>query len=422
MEYGVRIEADGSGTLIDCSGNPVGRADKDGKTLHLIPKLLLDEQAARGLKLANVTLELLSAHREALVPSDGIRVRQPYPNANYLVGGSDQQRNGWCISAEKLPSEFDLEFRWVHHSGDPADSRAPRWVVRHQLRITLQEGAYRTYTMAVNCWPRVQGAAAPLYRQPLAFVRKSQATSEYLNARTTLRLTQTGLKELTLAEHVVIPPIPYEQAVAINAFQEEQLHEREQVSTYTAYGEAHFANGSAALPAALLLEAIHLARTVDYDEDPIANGEDKTGQLEKHPAMRLLSEWWEANRPDKPGAMHAGYAMPLVRAQDDGEYWTGYLEFPNVNIPAMAPFASSSATCGEGVLVQFFASAVHCTYPSGVFQTHLADGTRWSDCSADQAQVADGSFDEAWYCLEALAYFPTNFPAAYRALKAVAGG
>lgn len=422
MEYGVRIEADGSGTLMDCSGNPVGRADKDEKTLHLIPKLLLDEQAARGLKLANVTLELLSAHGEVLVPAGGIRIRQPYPNANYLVGGSAQQRNGWCISAEKLPSEFDVEFRWVHHSGDPADSRAPGWVVRHQLRINLKGGAHRTYTMAANCWPRVKGAPAPLYRQPLAFVRKNQATSEYLNARPTLQLTQTGLRELTLAERVVIPPIPYEQAVAINAFQEEQLHEREQVSTYTAFREEHLANGSAALPAALLLEAIHLARTVTYDADAIADGTDKTGRLERHPAMQLLCDWWEANRSDKPGTMRAGYAMPLIRAQDDGEYWTGYLEYPNVNIPAMARFASSSATCGEGVLVQFFASAIHCTYLGGVFATHLADGTHWSDCSAVQAQVTDGSFDEAWYCLEALANFPSNFPAAYRALKTLARG
>lgn len=424
MEFALRHEADGSTVLIDSCGNPVGQADKDEKTLHLLPKLLLDDHAARDFELSCVSVELISDHCELLTPAGGIKVRQPYPNARYLVGGSEGQRNGWCVSAEKLPPEFDVEFLWVLlHRPDADHGCAPIWSVRHRLKITLQDGVYRTYTMSVNCWPRVSGQAAPIYRQAVAFVRKRQATSAHFGARNTLQIREDDSRSMTVSEHVVIPPVPYEQAlVAINAFQEQQLHERKQVSTYTSCNSEHAANSSVELPAMLLLEAIHLARTVTYDAKPVANGEDHTGRLEKHPALQLLSNWWEENRPDRPGAMRAGYVMPLIRAQDDDVYWTGYLEIPNVKIESMAAFAQSSAACGDSVLIQFFASASYCSYPDGFFETHLTDGTFWCECSAVKAEVVDGKFDEAWYSLEALAGFPSNFPAAYCTLKAAAKG
>lgn len=429
MQTAVVVRPDGTTLQVRADGSEVGSGDLDRKVLHLLPKLMLDSYTLSGLDLASVSLEVISPLGSVLAPEGGVRVRQPYPNQSYLVGGSATMRHGWCVPADDLPDQFGVEFRWTFKGCNPF-IKGMDWVVRHLLHINRLPGQHRTHTMAVYNWPNRAGEAAPLYRAATAFARQSQFTDAYRNNRQIRSITaswndageQVGF---VIDEGFSMPAIPYEQATAIGDFAELQLHELPQTTHYTAFEQEHRANGVVELPADLLLRAINLAIDVPYSQEQdvqaFALGTSPMGRLEQHPALRLLCEWWEQNRKDKPGAMSAGLVMPHVRVLDDEEYWCAYLECPPSPITSMAACAESAATCGDGVLVQFLASVKHSTFSNGCLDVHLADGRSWTEVGVSRGDVESGEYDEAWYSLEALSGFPDHFPAAYENLVTLAG-
>lgn len=430
MNFALTTHQDGSSTLIRADGSEVGVADSCQKMLHLVPTLVLDKQALAYFDIANVRLEVISDLAELLVPKSGIQVSRPYPNHSFVVGGSADTRNGWCVDAALLPSEFDVEYRWTLIGGHP-EVECFDWVVRHRLSIKLLDGKHRTYTMAVSNWPRLPGEAAPIYRTAQAFVRQAQFTEDYTAHRQIRRADESmvpvkGSKAgLTIEEAVEVPSIPYEQAINIHAYQDKQLHELEQTSTFSRFQDEHKANGSTELPAATFLKAVSLARAIPYKSRPrlVVTGdgaEDHTGRLEQHPALVLLSQWWEENRPDKGSSFRAGMAMPYFRALDDGDYQCGYMEFPSLPIGTMFSVSTSCATCGDALLIHFLASVKHSHFEENYLDVRSADGEVWQEVGVTRDDVKKGLYDEAWNCLDALAGFPTHFPVAYLALKELA--
>jgi hypothetical protein len=89
--------------------------------------------------------------------------------------------------------------------------------------------------------------------------------------------------------------------------------------------------------------------------------------------------------------------------------------FP-VNPACRDPGIDLCATCGDAVLLHFMASVKHSEFPYGFLDVRCLDGAEWVEVEATREQMARGEYDEAYYCLAALAGFPNNFPAAYRRL------
>ncbi len=149
MEIVHATRPDGSTVQLRADGTEVGTTDSDQKLLHLLPKLLLDDSLTEAVSLDRVVLEVIS-DVDGLLPAEGVVIRQPYPNSSYLVGGSVRNRNGWCVPAANLPERFEVEFRWTFMSllSDGSD-----WEVRHFIQLELEQGPFRTYTMAVSNWP-----------------------------------------------------------------------------------------------------------------------------------------------------------------------------------------------------------------------------------------------------------------------------
>ncbi|MFV3332743.1 hypothetical protein ACNFIA_17525 [Pseudomonas sp. NY15437] len=421
MEFAHALQADGSIVQVRADGVAIGTADTDRKLLHLLPKLLLDDPTALRLELRSVRLEIL-ADVEGLHPSGGVVIRQPYPNPLFLVGGSATNRNGWCVPAENLPNDFQVEFRWTFERLLPGGTD---WVVRHLIRIRLLPGENRTYTMTVSNWRQRGGAVSNMYRYAMAFLKPSLLRPEHWSGRPSLavEVLSDGSQGVLYREELDIPSIPYEEATGIHQYQELQLHEHvhRRADELSTFFEEHMANGTLQMPARVLVEAIELARTVPYQMSryvgatPGSEG-DCSGQLEAHPALRFICEWWNTHRTPEENELPAAMVMPYVRVQDNEVYWCGNLETPKTPIKDMGCVASSSATCGGSVLLHFMASVKQSKYPEGYLDILCLDGTEWVEVSITRDEVARGEYDEAYFCLDALAGFPSNFPTAYQDL------
>lgn len=420
MQQAIQTAEDGSLTLINADGTKVGTADSDRRVLHLVPKLLLSPGQVRAAELSSVRLELISDYASKLIPESGIEVRQPYPNPNYLVGGSASTRNGWCVDPTGLPDSFLVEFRWTL-TGQAAlnCSGEDHWIVRHIIRFTLLEGSARTHTMEMSDWLQRGAKAPPIYLEPIAVGRINQLTPKYQH-RDFMLVAEIDHQELgnlpgvVIEERFSVPPIPYEQATAIHAHAEKQLHELTRSATFASQNEEHYACSQSALPAHVLHKAIALARSVPYRLEKLDDGLDHSGYLEDHPAMKLLCEWWAANRPSTANPLKAGMAMPYVRVNEEDGYYSGYGECPNEMCAWLAEQADSNATCGDAIVVEFWASLrLHRYDEDGNLEILFSNGRGKSQIGVGEHEVRTGAYDEAWYCLEALAGFPHNFPEAY---------
>jgi hypothetical protein len=421
MKIARATHQDGSAPLVRLDGSEVGTTDSCRKILHLVPTLLLDARANSAFDVAAFRLDVISEFSDLLTPKCGIMVRRPCPNPRFVVAGSSTNRNGWTVGAENLPTEFEVEFRWTIFSGHP-DFEGVDWVVRHRLSIKLLDGESRTYTMSVSNWPWKRDQPAPIYRAATAFVRQAQLTRDYTASRKIIiageNLSVGGDEQPGVMIHEVfeIPPIPYEQATNIHAFQDKQLHELEHTAIFSRLKDEHLANASAVMPASTLLKAIRLAENIPYKYRPNIDGavsEDFTGRLEKHPALAFLSHWWECNRPDSNSPFRVGMAMPFVRVVDDGMYVCGDVEQPGLPLGTMFSVRSSCASCGDVVLIHFMASVAHSVFEEDCLDIRSSDGELWQEAGVSRADVKNGLYDEALNCLDALAGFRSNFPVAF---------
>lgn len=421
MQYAVDI---GTNRLLNADGTEVGTADTDRPTLHLLPELLMPVGCHFTLEDIQLEVKCPPELQKLLLPQSEITIRQPYPNPRYVIGGSAESRNGWCVDASNLPKGLLIEFRWTF-SGDTAEACSGRrlWVVRHVLLLTLEEGAHRTYTMSVSDW-RVRAApAAPIFLSAIAMPRASDFTPQYMQRKIT-RLTELEHGHvcdgsgLLLEEDLSIPPIPYEQATGINAHQDLQLHEMTRQASFEAGNTEHHALAHVQLPPEVLIKAVCLAQTLPFDTQDMDDGLDHTGYLENHPALQVLRTWWEANKPECSSALPFGFAMPYVRVADGGDYLCGYREIPDASLEHMQGLEDTCASCGDAVILQFMASQrLHKYDEHGSLTIQFANGQEASTVGVSRQDVVSGRYDEAWYSLQALAMLPSNFPEAYAALE-----
>lgn len=425
MQYATEIGPDGKRRVIDAHGRPLGNDDADRPLLHVLPKLLVPTEAIVGkdkLTCAQVELEIKTSLLGSIIPDGGIVIRQPYPNRRYFVGGCTMIRNGWLVPLPLEQTEFVLKFIW-RCAGPKRLLQGDRWEVRHLIHVKLQPGSGITYSMDAASWPAREVAA--IHLSPTSRLGLS-GHEAYPEARTIIRQGKLSDEAGSppyghfVEEAVNIVGIPLAQAWTIDAFQDEQAHEIRQVVTFDHSNEAHRRNAVVEMPPRVLMDAITLALKIPFGKgskfDPGAGGTP-----EDHPAMQLLSTWWKAVCPDGQ-PYGAGSAMPLVRVQDDGQYWWGDHEVPQTAIERFGFGAENTARIGDLMLVLFHARQETATYKAdaGVMTTYLPSGAPFNDVAMLPEQFEKRQYDEAWFCLRALTAFPSRFPAAWRYLMKAA--
>lgn len=433
MKFALQELPDGQTRIVDAHGNPLGSGDADRPLLHVLPKLFVPQGMLgrinapySGLQCEEITLEVKTSLDVNILPEGGIRIRQPYPNRRYFVGGSEMIRNGWIVPLPMDVNEFDIEFNWcLEGRGVWAEIPRDVWWVRHALHIKLLPGRGLTYSMDAACWPRIKGA--PVFNSPVTNIghdkhSKVDGKGRQIVKESTLVYKSEGTEDelagYFIEEKVDIIGVPLDQAWSIDAFQDEQLHEVRQTALLCQENEQHRHNGPVEMPSTLLVEAISLAKTVRYDKGSKFDIGTKgiPGRMERHPAMKLLCEWWTSARalgePFVPGS-----AMPLVRVRDDGQYWWGSHEIPNAPVDGFNKGGRDAACVGDQVLVLFHATQESATFGSEGMSIPLPSGAPGTTIGIAEEEYLSGEMDEAWQCLEALRVFPDRFPAAWHFLN-----
>jgi len=437
MKFALQRLPNGEAQMVGANGNPLGKGDADRPILHVLPKLLVPAEALPpqsrpydGMECNNLSLEVTSTLPVEVVPEGGVVIRQPYPNRRYFVGGSSLIRNGWIVALPLDANEFDIEFRWLLEGpGVWRTLRQDEWEVRHRIHIKLHPGKGMTYSMDSACWPERDGPAirfSPV--SPLGIEKEDPNERSHRQImRDSDLIYQEGEQNGELAgyyleERVDITGVPLEQAWTIDAFEEEQLHEVTQVAVFAHDNEAHQANGPVEMPAELFVRAVKLAEDIAFEtgSDFSKAVAEVPGGMERHPAMRLFCEWWESVRPDgepfKPGS-----AMPMIRVRDDGQYWWGHHEIPNLPVKDFNLSGRDVARVGNLMLVLFQATQDVATFDHTGMHIFLPSGEPYNTVGIGKNEFLAGESDEAWFCLNALASFRTRFPSAWKFLNKVGG-
>lgn len=439
MKYAQQVLPNGESRIVDATGQPLGRGDADRPVLHLLPKLYVPLDALdigpsntfhpRGLTCDKITLEVTTTLPVGVQPEGGIVVRQPYPNRRYFVGGSALMRNGWLVPLPLDATEFDVQFSWRFEDSWQV-FQADDWEVRHLIHIKLHPGKGMTYSMDAACWPQRDGPAmkfSPVTPLGIEDEDKLDRTGRQIVGDSDLVYKGGGEWDGELAgyfieERIDITGIPMDQAWTIDAFQDEQLHEVKQTAILKQDNEAHRANGPVEMPADVFVRAVKLADEVAFgEESEFAKSVARVpGGFERHPAMRLLCDWWDTVRPaDEP--FKPGSAMPMVRVRDDGEYWWGYYEIPNVPVEKFNPSGCDVARIGDFLLVLFQATQEVAKFDQDGMHIMLPSGEAYNCIGIEKKDYLAGEWDEAIFCLRALDSFPSRFPAAWKFLNQKGG-
>lgn len=166
-----------------------------------------------------------------------------------------------------------------------------------------------------------------------------------------------------------------------------------------AHRSIHRAIACVEMPVDVLKKAVELATS---QPDPFADAEGARvmGQVERHPAIGLLCDWWNSNAPVTTTRC-AGYAMVWEREGD--RYLCSYCETPKSPLQNFMRSSSSLARVGDDLLIEFWKGSADFSYDGRLgMQTWRVNGERGWTCSVAEVEVRSGKYDEAWYGLDGL--------------------
>lgn len=158
------------------------------------------------------------------------------------------------------------------------------------------------------------------------------------------------------------------------------------------------------MPIHIFLDAIRAAETIPYEEGSPYHG--VMAGCENHPAMKILTDWWNANAPALE-LRCAGIAMTWVAPHRDATiYSVPTNTLPDMEFKRDVDYADV-ARVGDKVLLTFIKSQ-HDLNPSEgdgcpIFRT--VNGDIWSAICESNEDIYSGEHDEALDPLEALAAF-----------------
>lgn len=407
MQYAI-IETDKGPRLVDSQGQIIQKSDVDRRVLHVLPKLYVDDPVLlRSLRPEHVRLSVITDQPDLkhLQPSGGIQVAQCVPNKGYFIGGCRDTRYGWFVP---LPDDMDavaLVFHWE------IETDQFRQRIAHAICLKLLPGPYHTWSMDVSAWHRVhrfEPGKPPLVFQPTTVLwgvgfaagRDVEVMEDLSDER----------DAFVYIESLEVPAIPFSDLAYVEGFQEKQLHEISRQVTFTKNNEAHRENAVIEMPASVFVAAVRAAMDVPFGKDT----EYPNGRCIEHPAMKILSEWWNAHAPEHHCA---SFAMPWVRVEEDvQEYWCGYYESPNEPFAYFAQYPSANARVGDAILIEFMRQVTEADFCAHGLNVFLVNGIVTYTVGITPEDMQSGACDEAWLSLEALRRFPGRFPEIWGAL------
>ncbi|MBC8641586.1 hypothetical protein IAG25_32705 [Caballeronia sp. EK] len=424
MKFALFKSADGRIELRSADGRPLPKGDVDRRIVHILPQYLCPEDAIDFIGPDDVTLRVRSLALESrgveVCPEGGIKIRQPYPNRRFMVAGSADIRVGWILPIPEGVSDFDLQFEWSFAPGTIEPESA--YVARHRLEVVLSPGTGRTYTLDTSCWPTDRrGAVVPVDSKPYT-PHSLSWLSDYRRARVSdARSWIEGDAEdgrdgagVEFIERITLPSQTVSELWSITQFEDEQLHEVAQQTNIATNADLHERNACLVTPAQVFVKAITLARETPFGRGSefAAKGAGVMGHCETHPAALELCRWWNTNAPVESTRCARLFNL-WIRVRDDGEYWAGHEDAPNVPMEVLSEGANAHARVGGLVLVEFNKGSKDFSYDEGGFEVFDVTGRVVSGAGVSREAVESGEFDEGWYGLDALQSFPERFPGAW---------
>ncbi|PKY11717.1 hypothetical protein B1757_02705 [Acidithiobacillus marinus] len=408
MQYAI-AETDNGPRLVDSQGKIIQKSDVDRRVLHVLPKLYVDDPVLlRSLRPEHVRLSVIAdqADLKHLQPSGDIQVTQCVPNKGYFIGGCQDTRYGWFVPLPDDIAVVDLVFHWEIESGHFCQR------IEHEIQLNLLPGAYHTWSMDVSAWHRVHRFEPG--KPPLVYQPTTPLWGVGFAAGRNVEVIDLSddWDAFVYIESLDVPAIPFSDMAYVEGFQEKQLHEIHRQTVFTKNNEAHRENAVIEMPREIFVAAVRAAMDVPFGKDT----EYPNGRCTEHPAMKILSDWWNARAPEH---RCASFAMPWVRVEEDAEeYWCGYYETPNEPFAYFAQYKSANARVGDAILIEFMRQVTEADVrPHGHgLDVFLVNGTVAQTVGVTLEDIRSGACDEAWLSLEALRRFPGRFPEVWQAL------
>lgn len=400
------LETDKGSRLVDAQGHLIQTADGDRRILHVLPKLYVDDPALlRSLRPEHVRLSVTSDQLEPThLQPPGFQITQCVPNKGYFIGGCPDTRYGWFVPLPDDITVVDLAFHWE------IEADHFRQHIEHEISLKLLPGPYNTWSMDVSAWHRVRWFEPG--KPPLAFQPTTRLWGEGFTEGRDVEVMDISdeYDAFVYIESLEIPAIPFSDLAPIEEFQQRQLHEIRRKASFTQNNEAHRENAVIEMPREIFIAAVRAAMDVPFGKDTAY----PNGRCTAHPALKILSGWWNAHAPEH---RCAAFAMPWVRVEEDvKEYWCGYYETPNTPFAYFVQYKSANARVGDAILIEFMRQVTEADVRPHGLDVFLVNGTVALTVGVTLEDIRSGACDEAWLSLEALRRFPGRFPEVWGAL------
>ncbi|NJN39299.1 MAG: hypothetical protein HC790_12270 [Acaryochloridaceae cyanobacterium CSU_3_4] len=395
--------------LVTPDGKPLPHKDSESPVFHILPKLY---NPYCDINLSDITLATAevfpqgSTKPTSVIP-DGVVVRQPYPDENVYVAGTSDKKMGWAIPVEmgSLPERLRLKWQVKLPPGSDADVMVILHQFKLQFNLTQQGHVFSLDQTSTFYDPNARAISfMSLDNIDEGFTKGDESFKSYktvdpyglgffqslnLNSCAWSDLISTGIEELVLERDI------------------------EPATEFMSYKQAHRNNACCEIPAAVLYQAIQLARKISVAEDS-----PYYWNSEAHPAMRYICNWWNENAPVLESRIAAQMQID-VRIADDNTYISGMDEKPPWSIDGewRANSRNACARWDEYVLVEFAQTKAANLYGKYSFEVLNVVGEDFFSGDGVAPEEAK-TWDFAGYGLSALKHFPKRFPFAWEKLQA----
>ena len=402
-KYAIEISPTGEQKLVNAFGEEVPFQDADKLTLLVIPELYLPIKciATNELDLSKIHL-FFSCPELNIISKKGFTLRRPYLNGDFIVAGTEDTVMGWFSDLPSSIKRLTFIYDWKFDEDSLMVRETEVVSLLHKVEIELEK----------TDRGQVFSTMVPFFekdKNKLTSVISSKNFKKFMGNNNDEKhcFSKSRLKfdyyQVELLSSVKLSSCALSDLAYFLEFNDNLTsRERVQKATFETGVKKHRAAASCSMPPFIFIEAVKLARLISFED---SNCKDE----ESHPALLLLSSWWNNNAPRN---RVAASLMPWVRTSEELLYQCGYWENPgDISIDCFSP--EFTASCGDSILMFFLKSRSTAYYDKNgdVVLDHVG---------GEVYEVAGSDLEEyfpAWYSLQALAYFPQRFTSAWAALK-----
>ena len=414
-KYAIAISPTGEQKLVNAFGEEVPYKDADNLTLLIVPELYLPGKYIETEELDLCEIRLFFRCPELyILNKGGFTLRQPYPNADYIVAGAVDSVMGWSID---LPSDIEgltFTYDWRFSKDSVIDRETGVFRLLHQIEIKLEKtDRGHVFSTKLPFFENDKNKlTSVIFEENFKKFVGSNNVEKHSFSKNQLKLNpiyelNRECYQVQLYNSVKLNSCALSDLAFLLEFNDTiPFRERPQEATFKTGLKEHYAATSCSIPPSVFVKVVELARSIPFEVD----NEYYEG-AESHPAIKLLSDWWNNNAPQN---RVAASMMPWVRVTEKHLYLSGYWEDPNeLELDLFSP--ASTASCGDSILIAFLKSRTTAYYDKN-------RRTILEDVGGEIYETSGFDLEEyfpAWYSLHALADFPKRFPAAWTALKSL---